>query len=114
MTNPLPNELLNRVMRFNSHPTADIIRPYIKKIKSDNFFNRDIIDLTRKHLLFSYRLRHITNEQKFDLYVLSKILTYKYKVKYINQLPYKNDYIKRICRFKLFTLLENDLFIKRD
>ena len=89
MTDTLPNELLNGVMRFTSHPTADIIRPYINSIKSDNFFNRDIIDPTRKHLLFSYRLRHISNGHKCDLYVLRKILTYKYKVKIINQFPYK-------------------------
>ena len=38
MTNPLPNELYNRIIRFNSHPTADIIRPYIKNIKENSFF----------------------------------------------------------------------------
>ena len=35
MTIQLPNEILNRVMHFNYDQTADIIRPYMNKIKSD-------------------------------------------------------------------------------
>lgn len=110
MTNSLPNEILNRIMRFNSHPTADIIRPYINKIKSDCFFNRDVINITRLLLLDD---SHISIVHRFDFYVLSRILTHKYNVKYINDLTYKDDYIKRICRFKWGILLNNDILIKR-
>ena len=97
MTNPLPNELLNRVMRFNSHPTADIIRPYINKIKSDCFFNRGEINITRLLLVDHNRISMV---HRFDFYVLNRILTHKNNVKYINDLTYKDEYLKRICKFK--------------
>ena len=78
MTILLPSELYNRIMRFNYHPTADIIRPYTDYIKRDCFFNRDEINITRLLLLDHSRISIV---HRFGFYVLSRILTHKYNVK---------------------------------
>ena len=67
MTNPLPNELLNRVMRLNSHPTADIIRPYIKNIKSEKLFELNVENITR-HIIINGSPYRLTNEDRFEIY----------------------------------------------
>ena len=56
MTNPLPNELLNRIMRFNSHPTADILRPYTEDFKGGRLFRYVIGDVIRHYIIYQHAL----------------------------------------------------------
>ena len=32
----IPNEIMNKIMRFNSHPVADLLRPLIKHSEGED------------------------------------------------------------------------------
>jgi len=114
MTIQLPNEILNRVMRFNSHPTADIIRPYINKINSDNFFELNVENITR-HIIINGSPYRLTNEDRFEIYALSKRLNHKYRVKFVNDLPFSihDEKLNHIPKDKLMILFRVDVLMKR-
>ena len=54
--NILPNEINNKILKFLSHPTADIIKPYIlahRKFIDDKYKNMDILDMIYIYYSFS-------------------------------------------------------------
>jgi hypothetical protein len=109
MTIQLPNEILNRVMRFNSHATADIIRPYINKIKENSFFTVAFENIIRLLLINN---NQICTENKFDIYVLGKILTHRYKVKYISDMPLHDGIFNHVHKDQLMILYDVDMILQ--
>ena len=56
-------------MRFNYHPTAEIIRQYTEKIKENSFFT---VAFEKHNKTFTYKQNEICTANKFDIYVLGK------------------------------------------
>ena len=109
MTIQLPNEIYNRIMRFNAHPTADIIRPYINKLKENCFFTIAFENIIRLSVINN---NQICTDNKFDIYVLGKILTHKYKVKYISDMPLHDDIFIHFHKNQLMILYDVDMILQ--
>jgi hypothetical protein len=78
----LPLDIINKVMTYNSHPTADLVRPLF------------IVAPYTRYVQFSSRVRWLssddelgTNSDAYEMYVLSKCSRHKYHVNYVSQSP---------------------------
>ena len=78
----LPIDIINKLMTYNSHPTADLVRPLF------------IVTPYARYVQFSSRVRWLIsddeqgmNSDAYEMYVLSKCIRHKYQVKYVSQAP---------------------------
>ena len=78
----LPIDRINKLMTYNSHPTADLVRPLF------------IVTPYARYVQFSSRVRWLIsddeqgmNSDAYEMYVLSKCIRHKYQVKYVSQAP---------------------------
>ncbi|MFM7983204.1 MAG: hypothetical protein ACKPKO_28175 [Candidatus Fonsibacter sp.] len=70
----IPIEVYNKIMRFNSHPLADIIRP----CSIESGFGRFMRVNNQICWLMTNSNKYIDNS--YETYVLGKVLKHKYQV----------------------------------
>ena len=78
----LPNDIISKLLTYNSHPTADLVRPIV------------IVTSHARYVQFISRVRWLIsddglgmNSEAYEMYVLSKCIRHKYQVKYVIQAP---------------------------
>ena len=85
----IPIEVYNKILRFNSHPVADIIRPCI----IESGFGRFFLFRVNNKFCWLMTTTNKDNDNSYETYVLGKVLKHKYQVKYISHIVFNDQYI---------------------
>ena len=100
----LPEAVYNKIMLFNSHPTADIIRDCIVEAGEGRFIHRG-----RAEWLIGDT--DYDGADDYEVYVLSKCLQHKYQVKYLSRIPCLDAYYQHSNRRILAEAVTRDLLL---
>ena len=98
----MPIEVYNKIMRFNSHPLADIIRPCIIESGFGRFMK------VNNKICWLMTNSNKDNDNSYETYVLGKVLKHKYQVKYISHIAFSDYIYYHINRDHLKKLYEQD------
>ena len=100
----LPQSIYNRIMLFNSHPTADIIRECIVDTGEERFIHRG-----RAEWLIGDT--DYDGADDYEVYVITKCLKHKYQVKYLSRIPSLDTYYKHFNREIISKAVTRDLLL---
>ena len=100
----LTNDLYNKIMLFNSHPTADIMRECIVEAGDHRFIHRGRAE-------WLIRDTDYDGSDDYEVYVITKCLQHKHKVKYLSRLPPLVKYYQHFSRIILAEAVTRDLLM---
>jgi len=100
----LPVDVVNRIMRFVSHPTADMIKPLIITTKNGNFINFR----SKLHWLFN---DFEGDDDDYETHVIGRCIRNHYNVKYITEKLNFDEIYYHCNKTHILKLIEQDTLI---